>query len=98
MRFLRALGYNGISRFHMNEGHSALLSLALLEEEIGSRSLSEVTAQDVENVRQKCVFTTHTPVPAAFDQFSLDLTARVLGQDRVRSLVQTGCCPTGAST
>ena len=96
VRLLRALGHRGISRFHMNEGHSALLSLALLEEEMESRNLAEVTAQDVENVRQKCVFTTHTPVPAAFDQFSLDLTARVLGQDRIRSLVQAGCCPTGA--
>jgi starch phosphorylase len=95
IRFLRALGYKGISRFHLNEGHSALLSLALLEEESGNRNLSEVTAEDVENVRQKCVFTTHTPVPAAFDQFPLELATRVLGQDRVRALVQTGCCPMG---
>jgi len=29
---LRALGYKRIKAFHMNEGHSALLSLALLEE------------------------------------------------------------------
>ena len=96
IRLLRGLGHRGISRFHMNEGHSALLSLALLEEEIGSRKLSDVTAEDVENVRQKCVFTTHTPVPAAFDQFPLDLAMRVLGQDRVRALVQTRCCPTGS--
>lgn len=96
VHFLRALGYRRISRFHMNEGHSALLSLALLEEEIANRSLAEVTSQDVENVRQKCVFTTHTPVPAALDQFPLDLAERVLGQDRVRALVETGCCPTGS--
>ncbi|MGB9464736.1 MAG: alpha-glucan family phosphorylase [Candidatus Acidiferrum sp.] len=96
IRLLRAFGYKEISRFHMNEGHSALLSLALLEEETGNRNLSEVTTKDIENVRQKCVFTTHTPVPAALDQFPLDLAARVLGQDRVRALVETGCCPNGS--
>jgi glycogen phosphorylase len=95
IRLLRALGYKGISRFHMNEGHSALLSLALLEEELGSRNLSAVTTADVERVRQKCVFTTHTPVPAAFDQFPLVLAAGVLGQDQVRALLETGCCPPG---
>jgi starch phosphorylase len=96
IHLLRALGYKGISRFHLNEGHSALLFLALLEEEIGSRNLSEMTPEDVGKVRQKCVFTTHTPVPAASDQFPLDLATRVLGQDRVRTLVETGCCPTGS--
>lgn len=34
IRLMRALGHNSISRFHMNEGHSALLALALLEQEI----------------------------------------------------------------
>jgi starch phosphorylase len=60
----------------MNEGHSALLTLALLEEEIERQNLSQVSAEDMENVRQKCVFTTHTPMPAAFDQFSRELVAR----------------------
>jgi starch phosphorylase len=95
VRLLRALGHNKIARFHMNEGHSALLTLALLEEEIGTKNLSQATTADVDSIRLKCVFTTHTPVPAAFDQFSLDLAARVIGQDRVRTLVDTQCCPNG---
>ena len=92
---LRAVGHDGISRFHMNEGHSALLTLALLQEEIGRRNATQITPEDMENVRQKCVFTTHTPVPAAFDQFSFDLATRVLGKDRVRTLAETDCCPSG---
>jgi glycogen phosphorylase len=95
VRVLRALGHNGISRFHMNEGHSALLTLALLEEEIGKRDSTDVTAADLQNVRQKCVFTTHTPVPAAFDQFSRELVGRVLGKERVRILDDTDCCHSG---
>jgi starch phosphorylase len=95
VRLLRALGHIEISRFHMNEGHSALLALALLEEEIGRHNLSRVTEADIEHVRQRCAFTTHTPVPAAFDQFPLDLVAQVLGEDRARTLVDTGCCPDG---
>lgn len=79
----------------MNEGHSALLTLALLEEEIERRNLSQVSAEDIENVRQKCVFTTHTPVPAAFDQFSRELVVRVLGKERVRILDDIDCCHSG---
>ena len=95
VRFLRAMGHRNISRFHMNEGHSALLTLALLEEEIGRQNLTKVSLADIEKVREKCVFTTHTPVPAAFDQFPLDLATRILGADRVRTFLATECCPAG---
>jgi glycogen phosphorylase len=95
VRFLRAMGHRNISRFHMNEGHSALLTLTLLEEEIGRHNLTKVSSADIEKVREKCVFTTHTPVPAAFDQFPLDLATRILGADRVRTFLATECCPAG---
>lgn len=95
VRFLRAMGHRNISRFHMNEGHSALLTLALLEEEIGRQNLTKVNSADIKKVREKCVFTTHTPVPAAFDQFPLDLATRILGADRVRTFLATECCPSG---
>ncbi len=95
LRFLEALGHRNIRRFHMNEGHSALLTLALLEEEIGRENLTKASQADIEKVREKCVFTTHTPVPAAFDQFPLDLATRVLGTDRVRTFLDTECCPAG---
>jgi starch phosphorylase len=64
----------------MNEGHSALLTLALLEEELGRQNVTKASAVDIEKVREKCIFTTHTPVPAAFDQFSLELASRVLAR------------------
>ncbi len=95
VRFLRAMGHRNIVRFHMNEGHSALLTLALLEEEIGREHLTKASFADIEKVREKCVFTTHTPVPAAFDQFSLDLATRILGSDRIRTFLDTECCPAG---
>ena len=36
---LRALGYQAIQAYHMNEGHSALIALALLEEQTWGRGL-----------------------------------------------------------
>lgn len=79
VRMLRALGYEHLKIFHLNEGHSALLILELLDEE-ARRNLREAIADsDKETVRNKCVFTTHTPVPAGHDQFPIDLVKRVLG-------------------
>lgn len=95
VRLLRALGHKEIVRFHMNEGHSALLALALLEEIVGRPNLASATNEEIEAVRRQCVFTTHTPVPAAFDQFPLELARKVLGQDRVGILDATHCCPFG---
>lgn len=87
---LRALGYNNLHTFHMNEGHSALLTLALLEERVGRREGGEPTPGDLAFVRQHTVFTTHTPVPAGHDQFPLDLVHEVLGETRTRLLEATG--------
>ena len=95
VRLLRALGHKEIVRFHMNEGHSALLALALLEEIVGRPNLASATNEEIEAVRHQCVFTTHTPVPAALDQFPLELARKVLGQDRVGMLDATHCCPFG---
>lgn len=79
VRMLRALGYDQIERFHMNEGHASLLTLELLDEAARQAGRSSVSRTDVEAVREKCVFTTHTPVPAGHDQFPIDLVNRVLG-------------------
>lgn len=79
VRMLRALGYEHLKIFHLNEGHSALLILELLDEE-ARRNLREAIADsDKETVRNKCVFTTHTPVPAGHDQFPIDQVKKVLG-------------------
>jgi glycogen phosphorylase len=77
VRMLRALGYAEIERFHMNEGHASLLTLELLNEEARRAGRSSCTRDDIEAVRQKCIFTTHTPVPAGHDYFPLDLMADV---------------------
>jgi starch phosphorylase len=82
-RMMRALGCGDVRRFHMNEGHAALLVLALLEEKLTSRAHEEAVPVDlIEAVREQCVFTTHTPVPAGHDQFPADLAHRVLGDRR----------------
>ena len=74
VRMLRALGYTGIQKFHMNEGHASLLVLELLAE--ANRPGNEW--RDLESVKERCVFTTHTPVPAGHDHFSYELLERVL--------------------
>jgi starch phosphorylase len=79
---LRALGYgaaNGDVRYHINEGHAALLTLALLERQLGERGPWDVTPADLDAVRRQCVFTTHTPVPAGHDRFPGDMARAVLG-------------------
>src|ERR1700722_19891299 len=63
VRMLRALGHNDLMRYHMNEGHAALLTLELLGEEASQAGRKSVKGEDIEKVRSKCVFTTHTPVP-----------------------------------
>jgi glycogen phosphorylase len=90
---LNSLGHNEIENYHLNEGHSALLTLALLEQKIGTSRLGTASEADIESVRQRCVFTTHTPVPAAFDKFPRELVNQVIGSDRAAILDVTACCP-----
>jgi starch phosphorylase len=78
VRMLRALGYHQVDRFHMNEGHSALLTLELLREAATAAGRTAITAEDIECIRRLCVFTTHTPVVAGHDQFPLELVHRVV--------------------
>src|SRR4029079_16713773 len=58
---VRALGYRQIETFHMNEGHSALLTLSLLEEACGTRGLEAAGDDEYAIVRARSAFTTHTP-------------------------------------
>jgi starch phosphorylase len=95
VRMLRALGYDQVQPYHMNEGHAALLTLALLQEQLGDGGWYEVTDEDVEAVRQRCVFTTHTPVPAGHDRFPWDLVQKVLGREWTAFLEKTNCCLNG---
>ena len=65
VRALRALGcYPTV--WHMNEGHSAFLSLERIRELMDQgRSLEEAKVE----VQSRTLFTTHTPVPAGSDEF-----------------------------
>lgn len=78
-RMLDKLGFE-IKKYHMNEGHSSLLTLELLKRY--KRSIEEVWDEklvwDTEKVRSLCVFTTHTPVAAGHDKFSYDLVQKVV--------------------
>ena len=89
-RMANALGLK-VNVYHMNEGHAALLTLALLESQLGGGPLGAATEADIEQIRRKCVFTTHTPVPAGHDRFSTEQAVRILGGDRTARLQQQGC-------
>jgi glycogen phosphorylase len=80
VRLLRALGHHQIARFHMNEGHAALLAAELLREQMDQRQVDFIDDAAVQAVRSMCVFTTHTPVAAGHDQFPADMVHQVLGQ------------------
>ena len=66
------------STFHINEGHSALLQLQRLEEIGGTKG--QLIDQAFEPIRQRTVFTTHTPVPAGNERFERKLANRYLGE------------------
>jgi starch phosphorylase len=89
-RMANALGLK-VNVYHMNEGHAALLTLALLESQMGGGPAAEPTESEMELVRRKCVFTTHTPVPAGHDRFSTEQAIRILGGDRTARLEALGC-------
>ncbi len=79
-RMLEALGFR-IRAYHLNEGHSALLTLELLREceyEDDVRRAGDAR-YDVPRAREQCHFTTHTPVEAGHDRFPYDLVQRLLG-------------------
>ena len=70
---LKKLGLNP-TIYHMNEGHSAFLTLQLIKETIEEKEVSFDVAKDI--VSSRTVFTTHTPVPAGNDIFPIDLVEK----------------------
>lgn len=67
VEMLKSLGFE-IEKYHMNEGHTSFLPLALYK------------THNKEEIRKKCVFTTHTPVPAGHDIFEESLVREVAGE------------------
>lgn len=92
--FLQALGYQDHLIYHMNEGHSALLTIPLLEAQ--DQQAGDFPQEGhFEAVRRQCVFTTHTPVPAGHDKFPWELVRQVLGARRTALLEAANCCMQG---
>lgn len=64
--------------FHLNEGHSAFLTLELTRERtIAGERFDEAARK----VRERCVFTTHTPVAAGHDEFLPSLVEHCFGSE-----------------
>ncbi len=78
VRIIEAIGYKNIEKYHMNEGHAAFLALELLERTKKDGEQDVYKKYDLESVRNKCIFTTHTPVAAGHDRFPLDLVKKAL--------------------
>ena len=84
VRMLRKLNYKP-SVFHLNEGHSAFLTLELAREYLEENSAADFN-EAITNVREQCVFTTHTPVAAGNDVFSLDSMRQCFHPNYLESL------------
>jgi len=67
VKLLKSLGFNNIKTYHLNEGHG---SFSIVE-------LYNMLKGDLDKVREKVVFTTHTPVPAGHDRFNQNLVNKV---------------------
>lgn len=91
---LEPLGHKGMETYHMNEGHAALLALAVMGLSSGGAPFA-VSLGDAERVKSQCVFTTHTPVPAGHDQFPAHLVRQVLGEFWTTTLEAMGCLVDG---
>jgi len=78
-RLLRALDFN-VRQYHLNEGHSALLTLELLRHHAypADDLRPGEAAYDIPAVRELCNFTTHTPVAAGQDKFPYELVYHLL--------------------
>jgi starch phosphorylase len=92
LALLAEMGLKDKVIYHMNEGHSALLTLSLLKSQLPGEVSSHPSEAEVEAVRKQCVFTTHTPVPAGHDKFSWDLVQRILGLEYADLLRASNCC------
>ena len=68
IRALQALGHE-ITGLHLNEGHCTFAMLEMLHQ-----------GWSREELRQRCLFTTHTPVPAGHDRFGWEEVEVVLGE------------------
>ncbi|GIW74314.1 MAG: hypothetical protein KatS3mg103_0836 [Phycisphaerales bacterium] len=93
VRMLQVLGCKDLKIYHMNEGHASLLVPELLRQTARRQSRSASDPRVLAEVRERCVFTTHTPVPAGHDRFPMALVHAILDPQIVTLLHPE---PTGA--
>jgi starch phosphorylase len=88
-RMLDLLGFE-IKKYHMNEGHSSLLTVELLRrfKKDVERVWDERLVWDDDAVRRLCVFTTHTPVEAGHDSFPYDLVEKIYAESVPLSIIK----------
>jgi starch phosphorylase len=77
-RMIDALGYSKETVCHMNEGHAAFLLLEEVPSDWQSRP------DELEEVKSRAVFTTHTPVAAGHDVFHRELVEATLSPDHFK--------------
>jgi starch phosphorylase len=82
IRALAALGLKP-TVFHVNEGHSAFLTIERARELVEEQG--EEPERALEIVRRSTVFTTHTPVPAGNEVFGDELVLRYVGDLAARA-------------
>src|SRR5437899_2268845 len=75
VRVLRALGLQPAT-WHANEGHAAFMLLERVRELVAQGTPFD---EAVRRVRATSIFTTHTPVPAGHDAFSLEQVVACTG-------------------
>ncbi|NVM30539.1 MAG: alpha-glucan family phosphorylase [Candidatus Helarchaeota archaeon] len=75
VRILDIHGLDNLETYHMNEGHAAFVTLELLKK-----------LNNKGRVRDRCIFTTHTPVPTGFDVFSYALVMDVFREQLPKNI------------
>lgn len=81
-RMLRALTHD-VATFHMNEGHACFLIIELVSEYLSRFDKHDVDSEAIRHAKARCVFTTHTPVEAGHDRFSIDRVKAIIGDHPV---------------
>lgn len=81
-RMMRAIGHD-VTVFHMNEGHASFLTVELLSEYICRAGRDAIDYDALSYVRPRCVFTTHTPIEAGHDRFTIEEVRRIVGDHPV---------------
>ncbi len=85
IKMLESLGYDNVRIYHMNEGHASLLTIELMkQEETGNETNDAI----IKKIKQKCVFTTHTPIAAGHDKFEKELFKKILGDYVPKEIIE----------